>query len=54
MEEDILVMYAQDVAKAEAILSRAEDGIDTELEIWNSVQLESKKSSYEVTTPHLY
>jgi len=43
--EDVgLVVYAQDVARAEAILSRAEDGIDTELEIWNSVQLESNKT----------
>ena len=41
MEDNDLVMYAQDIARAEAILSRAEDGIDTELEIWNSVQLES-------------
>ena len=29
MEDNDLVMYAQDIARAEAILSRAEDGIDT-------------------------
>lgn len=40
LDDEGLVVYAQDVAKAEAILSRAEDGIDTELEVWSSVVFE--------------
>lgn len=40
--EDI-VSYSEAIAEAEAILSDAEDRIDTELEVWGSVQLEIER-----------
>lgn len=40
---DSIVTYSEAIAEAEAILNDAEDRIDTELEVWGSVQLEIER-----------